>query len=85
MIVWDSEIAKNLRVYEGRIQGRIAVVHKKYGVEVLTGDGSIIIKNIHYEDKEINASEVITSVKKTLGISIVEIYETLMKFLEQQK
>ncbi len=85
MIVWDSEIAKNLRVYEGRIPGRIAVVHKKYGVEVLTGDGSIIIKNIHCEGKEINASEIITSVKKTLGISIVEIYETVMKLLQQQK
>lgn len=85
MIVWDSEIAKNLRVWEGRIPGRIAAVHKKYGVEVLTGDSSIIIKNIHYEGKEINASEIITSVKKTLGISIVEIYETLTKLLQQQK
>lgn len=85
MIVWDSEIAKDLRVYEGKIPGRIAVIHKNYGVEVLTGDSSIIIKNIHYERKEINASEVIRSVKKTLGISIVDIHENLIKLLQQQK
>lgn len=82
LIVWDSEIPKNSRIYEGRIPGRVVEVHKDYGVEVLTGDSSIIIKNINYEKKDLNSTKIIKSVKKTLGINLIEFYEKLQKLLE---
>lgn len=79
IIIWNAEIPKNPKVYEGRIPGRIGSVIKDEGIEVLTGDGQIIIKEVSYDGKVLNASQVIKSVKKTLGINWVEIYERLNK------
>lgn len=77
IIIWDCEIPKDPKVYEGRIPGRVIEVHKDYGVEVLTGDSSITIKKINFENKDLNSAEVIKSVKKTLGINLAELYEKL--------
>ena len=85
LIIWESEIPKNPNIYEGRIPGRVVAIHRERGVEILTGDSSIIIKNVEYDGKETNASEVINSVKKTLGINIVQLYEAVQKLLEKQK
>ena len=65
MFIWTGKISKQPRIFEGRIPGRVVGLYPD-GVEVLTGDSSIIIKNITYEDKEKNARDVIKSVKKTL-------------------
>ena len=65
MIVWTGKIPKNPRIFEGRIPGRVVGLYPD-GVEVLSGDSSIIIKNINYENQEKNARDVIKSVKKTL-------------------
>ena len=54
------------------------MIHKDYGVEVLTGDSSIIIKNINFKGKDINASKLIKLVKKTLGINLVLLYEQIV-------
>jgi len=77
MIIWSAEIKKPCKIYEGRIPGRIAEIIPGIGVEVLTGDSVILIKNVSYLGKECNASDVIKSVKKTLGINWVELYESL--------
>ena len=78
IIIWEAEIPGKPRVYEGRIPGRISMIHKDYGVEVLTGDSSIIIKNINFKGKDINASKLIKLVKKTLGINLVLLYEQII-------
>jgi methionyl-tRNA formyltransferase len=62
MIVWSS---------------RVIEIHKD-GVEVLTGDSSLIIQNISFEGKDENASEIIKSVKSTLGIDYAALYERLV-------
>lgn len=78
MIIWDSEIVRD-RVYEGRIAGRVGRIIKGVGVEILTGDSSIIIKNIKFKNRENNASDIIRSTKKTLGINFADLYELLNK------
>lgn len=80
MIIWESEIPERPKKYEGRIPGRIVGICKD-GVEILTGDGVILIKNVAYEGKEQNASGVIKTVKRSLGINIIELYEMYRKLL----
>jgi methionyl-tRNA formyltransferase len=77
MIVWSSRIPDIPKNFEGRIPGRVIEIHKD-GVEVLTGDSSLIIQNISFEGKDENASEIIKSVKSTLGIDYVALYERLV-------
>jgi methionyl-tRNA formyltransferase len=77
MIIWDAEIPKNPKVYEGRIPGRVGAILPDFGVEVLTGDSVIIVKSISYEGKVHNASQIIKSIKKTLGINWVALYEKM--------
>lgn len=79
MIVWSSEIPNDPRIYEGRISGRVVQIHKDHGVEVLTGDSSIIIKTVSYGGNKTSASEIIKSVRKSLGLNLAEVYEMLRK------
>ncbi len=67
--IWSAEVPSNANKYEGRIPGRIIGIYKGKGVEVLTKDSSIIIKDVGYQSKDMNASDVIKSVKTTLGLS----------------
>lgn len=76
MLVWTAEIPENPRIYEGRIPGRIIAINDK-GVEVLTGDKSIIIGEVSYNGTKGNANEFIKSVKKSLGLNILDLYEKL--------
>lgn len=80
LIIWDSEVPKNPKIYEGRIPGRVIEIHKDYGVEVLTGDSSIIIKNINYGKEDLNSAKIIKSVKQTLGINLAKLYEKLRDY-----
>lgn len=73
--VWKAIIPKNPRRYLGRIPGRIALIHKGLGVEVLTGDSSIIITSASYGKKLANASDFIKSINASLGINWVDLYE----------
>lgn len=81
LYVWNCEIPPSPKPYEGRIPGRVIEIHKGYGVEVLTKDSSIIIKDVTYNGKKLNASSVITSVKTSLGINIAKLYEQVQKLL----
>lgn len=55
------------RKYVGRIPGRVISINKDKGVEVLTGNGIILIEEISTKGKEtVNASEIINSIKATL-------------------
>jgi len=83
LYVWNCEIPPNPKPYEGRIPGRIIEIHKGHGVEVLTKDSSIIIKEVTYNGKNINASSLITSVKTSLGINIAKLYEQVQEFFNR--
>lgn len=78
MIVWDSKIPINKKNYLGRIPGRVVGITNE-GIEVLTKDSSIIIGNVNYNNNEEKSSKIIKSVKVTLGIDFVSVYEKLMK------
>ena len=85
MNVWSSEIPKKPLKYIGRIQGRIIRIHKGFGVEVLTGDSSIILKDVTYGGKDGRADEFINTVMASLGFNAVEAYELLKAKLEGNK
>lgn len=56
------------RKYVGRIPGRVVSISKGRGIEVLTGDGIILIKEIIKNGKnKINPADIITSIKATFG------------------
>ena len=77
MIIWESEIPQNPPEFVGRIPGRVVAIHKDRGVEILTGDSTLIIRTVSYNGEEQNASNFINSVKKTLGVDM----ELIMKLL----
>lgn len=79
LIVWEAEIPKNSPYYECRIPGRIISIYKDIGVEVLTGNSSILIKAVQYENKEVNASSIIKSVKNSLGLDLVYLLKAIQK------
>lgn len=69
MIILRARIPKNPKKYVGSIPGRVSEIHSD-GVEVLTGDSSIIIEVVEFEGKEQSANSIIKSIKKTLGVDI---------------
>lgn len=75
LTVWETIIPRTPRRYVGRIPGRIALIHKGVGAEVLTGDSSIILTSVTYGHKTGRASDFIKSVNASLGINWVDLYE----------
>ena len=53
--------------YVGRVCGRVVNIIKGLGVEVLTGDGTIIIEQVRWHNEIKRADEVIGSIKDTFG------------------
>jgi methionyl-tRNA formyltransferase len=89
MFIWKARPVPNPQIYEGRVPGRIVNVIRGKGVEVLTGDGVLLIENVEIEDAGVHiASDLIKSVKITLGFSVVEVQEKLReieKMLQNNK
>jgi len=85
MDIWSSEIPKDPLKYVARIPGRIIQIHKGLGVEVLTGDSSIVIKAVTYCDEYGSADEFINTVKASLGFNAIETYELLKAKLKGRK
>jgi len=78
LIIWIAETPQRPRRYVGRIPGRIALLHPD-GVEVLTGDSSLILKTVNYAGYEGNARDFIATIKLSLGINWVELYEHCLR------
>jgi len=75
----SSELPKKTLKYVGNIPGRPIKIYKGVGVEVLTGKGSIIIKEIITEEGAIvTADKLITSIRTTLGLSLVDLYNLIL-------
>lgn len=75
VVILRSELPKKPKNYIGRIPGRVIAINKDGGVEVLTGDGSIIITKLLVNNKQMRASEFIQSTKVSLGINLPLLYE----------
>lgn len=65
--------------YEGRIPGRVVSVDRSSGhVDVLTGDGVFRLERVRLDNEEATAaSDVIRSVKSTLGLRTADLVEAL--------
>ena len=79
MIIWETVIPPHPRRYITRIPGRISLIHKGRGVEILTGNTSIIITSVTYGRQNGVASDFIKSVNASLGINLVELYERSLR------
>lgn len=72
--VISCEIPEPQLNYVGSIPGRPVKIYKDKGVEVLTGKGTILIKEIITEDGErMTVDKFIKSIKTTLGLSIIDL------------
>jgi methionyl-tRNA formyltransferase len=76
----SCEIPELQVTYAGNIPGRPIRIHDNNGVEVLTGNGILLIKEIMTKDKKImTADKLIKSIKTTLGLSVLDLYSLLKK------
>jgi methionyl-tRNA formyltransferase len=67
LIIWSAEVERDPRSYVGRIPGKVERIIPGEGVNVLTGDGTIRIKQVQFEnDEPKNAAEVIRRLKTKL-------------------
>lgn len=62
-----ASLVSNPKNYAGRVCGRVVNIIKGKGVEVLTGDGSIIIEKINNINSDWDADKYIGSIKDTFG------------------
>jgi methionyl-tRNA formyltransferase len=69
MTIWSAEILNEPRRFEGIIPGRVVSSIKGEGIEVLTGDGPILLREIEYGDFYGDPAEIIKSSFITLGIN----------------
>ena len=68
LTVWSAELPREQRRYVASVPGRIAQVEPGIGTTVLTGDGSILLRNVQLEDEPIaNAATILKSPSVTLG------------------
>jgi methionyl-tRNA formyltransferase len=65
-IIIQKTVIPKQRTWIGTTPGRIVGIFQNQGVEVLTGNGSIIIEEIEVKQKSINAAKYFNSIKDTL-------------------
>jgi methionyl-tRNA formyltransferase len=64
--------------YVGRIPGRVIDIRRRTGeVDVLTGDGVLRIARVSVDGRQLPAADVITSVRDTLGLSILTLLRAM--------
>jgi methionyl-tRNA formyltransferase len=67
LIIWSAEIVRDVRRYVGSIPGKVERIIPGVGVNVLTGDGILLLKRVQLAGGEPqNASEVIKRLKTRL-------------------
>ena len=65
--IWEAEPATPSVPYEGAVPGRVVARHDDGGVDVLTGDGVLRLRNVGDHDSRVPAANALRSVKETLG------------------
>ena len=67
LTIWSAELQPNPRYYVARVPGRVAEIYKDKGTVILTGDGTILLKEVQLEGEDITlASNVLKSPSQTL-------------------
>lgn len=67
LTIWSAELQDNPRNYVASVHGRVAEIYKDVGTVILTGDSTILLKDVQLEGEDIvNASHVLKSPSKTL-------------------
>jgi len=67
LTIWSAELQTSPRDYVARVAGRVAEIYKGEGTVVLTGDSTILLKDVQLEGEDItNASNVLKSPSQTL-------------------
>ncbi len=67
LIIWSAELQSNPRQYVARVPGRVVEIHRDIGSVVLTGDHTILLKDVQLDGEErVNASAVLRSPSQTL-------------------
>ena len=90
LVVWKAEIVENPPRFVGHVPGRVVVVSRPGGfVDVLAGEGVLRIREVQFPgEKPKRASEVLTSVRGTLGLRASDLLsriERLEKLLIESK
>ena len=83
MIIWGAHIENAARVFEGGVPGRIASHEKGVGVEVLTGDGPLLLKDVEMDGFQGDPGVIIRSSRVTLGLNTEDLLNKINK-LEQK-
>jgi len=74
--VWSARALDPAPVFEGRIPGRVARLRPGAGVEVLCGDGVLLLEDVQLDgEAPRRADEVIRSVRTTLGPTYQDLYQ----------
>ena len=67
LTIWSAELQANPRNYVTRVAGRVAEIYKGEGTVILTGNSTILLKDVQLEDEDItNASNMLKSPSQTL-------------------
>ena len=82
LTIWSAEILKEPKTYEGIIPGRVVGSQKGEGIEVLAGDGPILLREVEFGDFCGDPAEIIKSSFATLGLN-PEKFITRIAELEQ--
>lgn len=66
--IWSAERTPQRSTYVGRVAGRVVAVVQGHGVEVLTGDGQLLITRVQLDtEPPVPATEVLGRLSTTLG------------------
>jgi methionyl-tRNA formyltransferase len=78
--IWKAKLQKSTKVWEGHIPGK-PVARTKEGVEILTGDKdyTLLLQEIEKDGEKKPAKEIITSIRDTLGLSQLELWQMVQK------
>lgn len=78
LVIWKADPVMGRRSFVGRVPGRVACVLPGQGVEVLTGDGLLLVREVQLEGEGTRpAWELIRSVRETLGLDVGGELQTL--------
>ena len=77
LTIWGAREPDDRRVFEGIVPGRVVGIQKGVGVEVLAGDGPILLTEVEGLGICGDPSQIITTSKCTLGLTVQCLLERL--------
>jgi methionyl-tRNA formyltransferase len=82
--ILSAQLIKDQRKFEGSIPGKPVAIYKE-GIEILTGDGVILVKEILYEGNNMTANKAVKSIRNTLGSQLDYIKNLESRLAELEK